>query len=382
MKIAHVVRQFLPMIGGLEEAVANLARKQMVQHGIEARVLTLNRLFNDRRSRLPKESCIDGISVRRIPFIGSSRYPIAPAVLTHVAGCDLVHVHGVDFFYDYLAWTKPLHRKPLVASTHGGYFHTSFARRLKQAYFHSVTRISSAFYDRIIASSASDAEMFRKIASDRVVTIENGVDTTKFADLASPSHRRTLIYFGRLAAHKRVSLLLPILEELRRHKPDWRLIVASTDELTLQALEDDAARRGLVEAVQFAFAPNNNELASLIEQSSYFISPSSYEGFGLAAVEAMSAGLVPILSDIPPFAALVNRAGAGLLFNPQSASAAAQAMLNFDVGTDLPSQRAAVIGAASAYAWPKVVDRFVEQYRALLAGSKMQSARRGPSRLR
>jgi alpha-1,3-mannosyltransferase len=377
MKITHVVRQFLPMVGGLEDVVANLARRQMIQHGMETRVLTLNRLFSNGRSRLPREECIDGIPVLRIPFVGSPRYPIAPTALAHLAGADLVHVHGVDFFYDYLAWTKPLHRKLLVASTHGGYFHTPFARRLKQAYFHSVTRGSSAFYDRIIASSAADAALFRKIAGNRVVAIENGVDTAKFADLASRRPRQTLIYFGRLAAHKRVGLLLPLLQELRRHGPGWRLIVASADEPALMALKDDAARRGLADFAQFAFAPANAALAVLIRQSSYFISPSSYEGFGLAAVEAMSAGLVPILSDIPPFAALVARAGAGLLIEPENTIAAARAILDFDIGlrANLASQRAAAVATATAYAWPKVVERFIEQYRAVLAGSTILHVR-------
>src|SRR5690349_11548212 len=129
MRVLHVVRQFHPSIGGLESVVAGLAGEQR-RNGIAAEVLTLDRLFHDpTRRRLPATDQVGDIPIRRIPFAGSRRYPLAAPVLRHLRGFDLVHVHGVDFFSDFLAATQPLHKRPLVLSTHGGFFHTSFARR-------------------------------------------------------------------------------------------------------------------------------------------------------------------------------------------------------------------------------------------------------------
>ena len=45
--IVHVVRQFLPNRGGLEDVVYNLARHSL-QAGYRVRVVTLNSLFSDR----------------------------------------------------------------------------------------------------------------------------------------------------------------------------------------------------------------------------------------------------------------------------------------------------------------------------------------------
>ena len=84
---------------------------------------------------LPAARRIDGAEVVRIPFFGSTRYPLAPSVIKFIRDADVVHVHAIDFFFDYLAWTKPLHRRKLVVSTHGGFFHTPYAARLKQLYF-------------------------------------------------------------------------------------------------------------------------------------------------------------------------------------------------------------------------------------------------------
>src|SRR3954454_3791652 len=155
MKIVHVVRQYHPAVGGLESVVQELAKWQ-VEQGHKVRIVTLNRIFNAWQCQLPAHEIIDGAEVVRIPFFGSRRYPIAPSVLRHLKDADVVHVHAIDFFFDYLAWTKPIHRKPLVASTHGGFFHTSYARFLKRLYFSTITRASLTWYEGIAAVSRSD----------------------------------------------------------------------------------------------------------------------------------------------------------------------------------------------------------------------------------
>src|SRR5450631_3086470 len=126
MRITHVVRQFHPAVGGLETVALELASTQ-VRAGHSVRVVTLDRIFNSpNETRLSARDSIHGIDVVRIPFFGSTRYPIAPSVIKHLGKADIVHVHGIDFFFDYLAWTKLFHRKQLVASTHGGFFHTGY----------------------------------------------------------------------------------------------------------------------------------------------------------------------------------------------------------------------------------------------------------------
>ena len=127
MLIVHVVRQFHPGVGGLETVVRELASAQ-VKAGHRVRVVTLDRLFNvAAKQKLTARERLDGIDIVRVPYFGSSRYPLAFSALRHIKDADLVHVHAIDFFFDYLAWTKPLHGRKLVVSTHGGFFHTKFA---------------------------------------------------------------------------------------------------------------------------------------------------------------------------------------------------------------------------------------------------------------
>src|SRR5262245_34048481 len=117
MRVGHVVRQYLPSRGGMEEVVFNLCREQQ-EIGWKPGVVTLNRLFADPTTVLTPEETLNGIKVARLAYTGSRRYPFAPQVLSLVAQYDVVHVHGIDFFFDYLAATTQVHRRPLVATTH------------------------------------------------------------------------------------------------------------------------------------------------------------------------------------------------------------------------------------------------------------------------
>lgn len=370
LRVVHVVRQFLPSIGGLEEVVLNLARHQISDLRCDVRVVTLDRLFQQGNRRLPPSESVAGITVTRIPHAGSRRYPFAPQVLRQLGNADLVHVHGVDFFFDFLAWTKPLHKKALVATTHGAFFHTTFAAPLKRAYFASVTRASARFYDRIVACSESDAALFRCISPDNLVTIENGVDIAKHQGRAGSGCFRTLLYFGRLSPHKQIETLFPVLKRLRAASPDWQLMVAGREDgVAVAMLQRLAADAGVADATTIVAGPSDAELGRLVARSTYFVSPSSYEGFGVAAIEAMSAGLVPVLSRIPPFERFIHRARAGLLVDPADADSTADALLRLHArlaAGGLAAERAALLRAAAQHDWCRVGADYLAQYEVAL----------------
>ncbi len=68
----------------------------------------------------------NGINVIRMPWSFSKRYPIIwikPSLLNEY---DVVHVHAVDFFIDYISLLKKLRlvKSKVCLTTHGGFFHT------------------------------------------------------------------------------------------------------------------------------------------------------------------------------------------------------------------------------------------------------------------
>jgi alpha-1,3-mannosyltransferase len=365
--VTHVVRQFLPNRGGIEDVVMHLSLGLM-KVGWDVRIVTLNRLFRALDTHLPRSETIGGLPVTRIPFRGSIRYPMAPRVLSCLGNSDIVHVHAIDFFYDFLALTRPLHRKKLFITTHGGFFHTDFAARLKRMYFATATRLSALAYDRIVASSEHDAELFRQITS-RVVTIETGVGVEKFANCAAGKATRTIIYFGRLSKNKRLPTLIAFLAALRKISSDWSLIIAGTEfDESFCGLAKRARSLGVENAVRFFVSPTDTDLAGLIRSASYFASLSAYEGFGISVVEAMSAGLVPILSDIRPFREFIRRAGTGILVDVCDLETAAEAVAVFDE-TPPAERRDELISAAAEYSWSRMTNAYLCEYKGALAGN-------------
>jgi alpha-1,3-mannosyltransferase len=357
MRIVHVVRQFYPAVGGFESVVYELAATQ-VANGHIVRVVTLDRLFKtDKPGKLPPRETVAGIEINRIPYFGSSRYPIAVSVLKHIRDADIVHVHAIDFFFDFLAWTKPLHRKRLVVSTHGGFFHTAFAARLKRLYFSTVTRASMVWYDGVAAVSLTDQTQFSRIRRRGLVCIENGVNTSKFLDASSRRPAKSMIWIGRFSQNKRLDRLISFLAALRRIDPEWTLTIAGQPwDLGVQQLKELASAAGVRNALSVVESPEDADIKRLMGGCSVIASSSGYEGFGIAVIEGMSAGLFPLLSDIAPFQRLVASTGAGLNVNFDEADAAAATFLERwqEIDNDYALMRERSINAASQYAWENV----------------------------
>ena len=370
MKVVHVVRQFHPSVGGMEEVVLNIARRHLAAGG-RAEVVTLDRIFHDGAHRLRAHEQHQGVPVRRLSYAGSPRYPLCPQVLGALRGADVVHVHGIDFFYDYLALTGAVHGKPMIASTHGGFFHTAYASRLKRLWFNSITRASARAYRRIVATSRNDGEMFAPVTEPgRLRVIENGVDIGKFFSMGSPVPGKTLISFGRWSANKGIPETLDLLRYLVAGDDGWRLILAGREfDLKRADVEHGIRARGLQAHVEIVDAPSQEQLGRLLSRAQYFVSLSRHEGFGIAAIEAMSAGLVPILATIPPYAKLHAESGLGVLVDPQEPEAAAHAVRQLaDVDEDaFQARRRHALAYVARYDWGAVVDRYQDEYRQAVA---------------
>lgn len=82
----------------------------------------------------------------------------------------------------------------------------------------------------------------------------------------------------------------------------------------------------------------------------------------------MSAGLTPLLSDIPPFRRLLEQAGQGLLLTD---SRDHQTLINQllalhgEGNPTYQSRRTAMMAFARQYAWPAVADRYLALYEKL-----------------
>jgi alpha-1,3-mannosyltransferase len=375
MLIVHVVRQFVPSVGGLEDVVRELSKRQ-AESGSAVRVITLDRIFRAGAASsgigLPAYETIDGVEVIRIPYSGSQRYPIAPRVLRYIGAADVVHVHGIDFFFDFLALTKPLHRRRLVVSTHGGFFHTAYASTLKSIWFRAVTSMSMRAYAGVAAVSNTDFERFKPVRRAGLYCIDNGVNIRKLAEAGSRSPAKSMICVGRLSTNKRLDRLIAWVKEVRQLDPDWSLTIAGRPwDQSASDIREAVARIGQQRAISVLDTPTDEQIRAAMGRSSVFVSASEYEGFGIAAVEGLSAGLYPVLSDIGAFRSLVSATGVGKLIDFDDAASARGCVEIWDnVSRNYLKIRQACVEASREYDWGAVSDRYFRLYKSVLGHSK------------
>ncbi|SDK08703.1 alpha-1,3-mannosyltransferase [Methylophilus rhizosphaerae] len=367
MIVAHVVRQYAPSVGGLEEVVKNLAKCQL-EAGLTPYIITLDRVFKNPEEKLAAIEWMDGVKVIRIPYGGSSRYPLAFSVLRHLKEADLVHVHAIDFFYDFLALTKIIHGKKLVVSTHGGFFHTTYASRLKKIYFKTVTRFCSLFYDKVIGCSDNDGEIFSQIIPpEKLVVIENGVDIDKLSAPASElPPKPNIIYFGRWSINKGLVEALRLFSTLVKSDRGnhWQFVIAGRPyDIDEDEIRKTATEYGINDRVQVYASPSDSQLKQLAHAASYFLCLSKHEGFGIAPIEAMSAGLFPLLSQIPPFKKLATTTGHGALLSEDSVAAADSVMR---LHQEKNWNQFALQESVKRYSWHAVGTQYLNEYRRIL----------------
>ena len=376
MKILQLTRQFLPAQGGVESVVQGLSGA-LQQKGHTVQVATLRLVFST-GVIAPEESVEAGLTVHRMRHWGPRRYPVAPAAFQAVRGYDLVHIHAIDFFVDYLSLLRLLHHIPMVVSTHGGFFHTEWATALKKIYFKTITRKSLSGVGAVVCVSEHDGEMFRSIVSpERIRVIENGADIDRFWSLRKKVEPGLVLGISRLAENKRVYKVLEAMATLRHRYPHLRLAWVGEDFASLRdGLERRVVELGLSGRVRFLGAVSREELYQLLERAHLFVSASSYEGFGLATIEAMSAATVVVVTAVGAHADVIRDGVSGFLMDRDASGLAA----HMEHVLSLPREKLAQIGAAAReatrrFSWMQIAPRYEQLYREVVEGGGRAGAR-------
>ncbi len=342
-RILHLVRQFSPSVGGLETYVDEMSAGQA--RSAQVCVLTLDRVFGSRR-KLKKVERRGRVVVVRTPYVGTRQLflpSLGPAFLRRF---DILHVHATDQLLDVTASLSVLHRRPILCTTHGLFFHTQALRFAKAVYFNVITRISLKACRMVFAVSRADASTVAKVGVESY-DLPNPI--VPLGD--APATGRDLIYLGRIAPNKEIGRLLDFFAALRVLDPGRVLHVVGGDPDGL--LPGILSNAGPLDGVVFHGFLTRERVSDLVGSCGFIISASSYEGYGLSVVEGMSAGLLPVLSDIPAFREIRDDSGVGLLLDFDDPGLSAEMFVGFrERITTADRERAA--GFARSRSWEPV----------------------------
>lgn len=155
-------------------------------------------------------------------------------------------------------------------------------------------------YVHLCVSAAVAAEV-REGWGIEAAVIPNGVDYDRFASARRSSERgRYVLAVGGIEPRKGSLDLLEAYALLA--EPDVRLLIAGGETLFdyrdyRTRWDERAAELGVEPEVLGAVA--HDELPSLVASAAVFAFPSTKEGFGLAAMEALAAGVPVVTRDLP-----------------------------------------------------------------------------------
>jgi len=173
-----------------------------------------------------------------------------------------------------------------------------------------------------------------------------------------------ILWVGRLTTNKDPLTVLDGIERALHRLPEARVIMAFSDDTLIESVEERVRGSAQLNAkVMLAGRVQRDELPNYYGAADVYISGSHFEGSGYALIEAMAAGLVPVVTNIPSFRAIVGDERAR--WEPGNAGDCARVLLE-TCASDLGAQRAAVKERFNrVLSWNAIGARTVAEYEAL-----------------
>ena len=324
--------------GGVEVAVHRLANA-LVGLGVPVTVASLTSAPHDARYRHRR-------LFPSMPWLRDSRFGrlgVLPLFLNAITlgRADVVHYHGDDWF---VLW-RP---RATVRTLHGSALReaqgaTRWQRRLAQYVVYPLERLSGHLATIAVAVGA-DAAMLHGIAR----VIGNGVDPDVFVP-GPKSATPLILYVGTWDGRKRGRWMYDLFTTYvaPRHPTVELRFIAD--------VEPPPHPR-----VRFERFPDDVALAAAYRESWVFALPSTYEGFGIPYLEAMSSGTAVLATPNTGARALLGDGHYGALAEDHEYGDALLRLLGDDAERTMLA--AAGLTRSLAYAWHDVARAYVAVY--------------------
>ena len=311
MRIFHVSDCYAPRTGGIESQVRDLARAQVAQ-GHDVHVLTATKGAGGEHGGRVEDD--DGVRVHRLGMPLPFDIPVNPAApprvrtLLRESRPDVVHVHaGVlsPFAYDgaRVALGEAL---PLAITWHCMLDGAVPALRTlvrRTAWGSAPVALS--------AVSRAAAERVGDVFGARVDVLPNGMDLERWAPrlgqsgapgASGPPGRPgrgegpvRCVATMRLAPRKRGPALVGIIEDaLTQLEPGRLRLDVLGDGPARSTMQRRIERRGMADVVHLHGRVGRSQVRDAYDAAEVFVAPAVLEAFGIAALEARTAGLVVV----------------------------------------------------------------------------------------
>ncbi len=318
MKILMLTWEYPPrIVGGIARVVHDLS-KRLIKDGHEVTVIT----YRD-GTDVPEYENDKGVNVYRvdnymihpnnfIDWILQLNFNLvakATDVINTEGKFDVIHAH--DWLVANAAKTlKNAYNIPIVATIHA----TESGRNSgihddTQRYINDTEWLLTYEASEVIVNSnymKNELQRLFGLPFEKINVIPNGINLSNFTGIErdydfrrqyAMDNEKIILYVGRLVYEKGIQNLIAAMPKIINSYHDSKLIIGGRGGM-IDELKAEVASLGLNEKVYFTGYLDSKKVQKMYKCADVAVFPSTYEPFGIVALEAMLAGVPTVVSDV------------------------------------------------------------------------------------
>ena len=375
MKILMLTWEYPPrIVGGIARVVHDLSHR-MIKDGHEVTVIT----YKDGNAPYVEDD--KGVKVYRvdnyminpnnfIDWIMQLNFNMlakANEIISKEGKFDVIHAH--DWLVTYAAKAlKESYKIPIVATIHA----TENGRNSgihdeTQRYINDTEWMLTYEATEVIVNSnymKNELQRIFGLPFEKINVIPNGINLTNFSGVErdydfrrqyAMDNEKIILYVGRLVYEKGVQNLIDAMPKILSNYHDAKLVICGKGGM-MDELKQEARNLGIENKVYFAGYCDSKKIQKMYKCADIAVFPSTYEPFGIVALEAMLAGVPTVVSDVGGLNEIVEHGVDGMKSYAGNSNSIADSVLTllFDAKLCSAVSKNAVKKVKEMYSWNKI----------------------------
>ena len=320
MKILMLTWEYPPrIVGGIARVVHDLSHR-LIKDGHEVTVVTykdanipnLTDFENDKGVKVYR---VDNYMITPNNFtdwimqLNFNLISKATEIINNEGKFDVIHAH--DWLVAYAAKTlKQAYDMPIVSTIHATEAgRNSGIREANQKYINDTEWMLTYESTEVIVNSnfmKGELQRLFGLPFEKINVVANGVNLTNYSGIDRDydfrrkyalDNEKIILFMGRLVYEKGVQYLIGAMPKILEHYHDAKLVIAGKGGM-INELKQEVYNMGLGDKVCFAGYLNGKDVAKMYKAADISVFPSTYEPFGIVALEAMLSENPIVVSDI------------------------------------------------------------------------------------
>ena len=378
MKILMLTWEYPPrVVGGISKVVYDLSHK-MVKEGNEGTVVTYKEgdnvkyYENDKGVEVYR---VDNYMIRPNNFIdwimqlNFNMITKANEIINKNGKFDVIHAH--DWLVAYSAKSiKESYNIPLISTIHA----TESGRNSgihdeTQRYINDSEWMLTYESSEVIVNSnymKNEVQRLFGLPYDKINVIPNGVNLQLFSNVNidydfrrqyAMDNEKIILYVGRLVYEKGIQNLIAAMPKVLDRYHDSKLIICGRGGM-IDELREQVKYLGIENKVYFAGYCDSKKMQKMYKCADVAVFPSTYEPFGIVAIESMLSGTPTIVSDVGGLNEIIEHGVTGMKSYAGNANSIADSVLSllFDPKLCANISQNAIKKVRENYNWSKITD--------------------------